>query len=194
MYNVVAAPGLTWLLTHLNWNTACGWKQNSRVFLACQTAHFRNFCISPSKSTVPSPLLSASLTTASISFLLAFSPSSLTMACLSSSDVMEPSPSMSNCRRWEEDGAVRIQSQRLAKIGTFWSAMRGLPTVSTVRCQRSYVRIGARGSPLGKRLLAPSSQSCRQFRPEAWETSVRQNPQSPLAPQLFTGEMVEFKV
>lgn len=101
MYHVVVAPGLTCLLTRLNRNKAMVVAENKTFWAA--TAHLHIFCISPSKSTVPSPLLSASLTTASISFLLAFSPSSLTMACLSSSDVMEPSPSMSNCRQHEAD-------------------------------------------------------------------------------------------
>lgn len=50
----------------------------------------------PSKSTVPSPLSSASLTMASISLRLMCSPISLIMAHLSSSVVISPSPSMSN--------------------------------------------------------------------------------------------------
>lgn len=133
MYHVVVAPGLTWLLTHLNRNKAKVVAENKTFWAA--TAHLHIFCISPSKSTVPSPLLSASLTTASISFLLAFSPSSLTMACLSSSDVMEPSPSMSNCRQHEEETpSMTCQDRRDLDN----SVTRRSPTASTVRCQRPH--------------------------------------------------------
>lgn len=65
-------------------------------------------------------------------------------------------------------------------------------TTSTVRCQRPPVELDVRSSPLWTRLLAPLSQSCRMFRPEALETSVPQNPQSPLAPQLSARETVEL--
>lgn len=62
--------------------------------------------LSPSKSTVPSPLLSASLTNASISLLLVFSPNNFIMAYLISSEVIHPSPSISNYGKKEGKGLV----------------------------------------------------------------------------------------
>lgn len=66
----------------------------------------------PSKSTVPSPLSSASLTMVSISLRLMCSPISLIMADLSSSVVISPSPSMSNWAAGKNSNAVCKKRER----------------------------------------------------------------------------------
>ncbi len=78
--------------------TKWGWVMMTTI--VCRLHYLIEYeSILPSKSTVPSPLLSASRTMASISFLLVVSPSSFSIACFSSSMVIVPSPSISNYRQ-----------------------------------------------------------------------------------------------
>lgn len=110
------------------------------------------FYCSPSKSTVPSPLPSASLTIASISVLLAFSPNNFIMAYLNSSEVIDPSPSISNYRKMEGKW-IGLDCDIILTENTS-------------------------GSPPWMHPLAPLTQSSQPFQPEAWESSALWNPQN----------------
>lgn len=80
----------------------------------------------PSKSTVPSPLSSASFTIASISFWLMCSPISLFMADRSSSVVISPSPSMSN---WPEKQEKKSKEMRFVFMTPQWVSRMGIGEV-----------------------------------------------------------------
>lgn len=73
----------------------------------------------PSKSTVPSPLSSASLTMVSISLRLMCSPISLIIALLSSSVVIAPSPSMSNWPAGKNSNTL-CTNREMKKKTTIW--------------------------------------------------------------------------
>lgn len=112
----------------------------------------------PSKSTFPSPLLSTSWTTELISCLLVCSPNNFTIASLSSSDVIAPSPSISNLR----EGTEEIRT-------TQWDVR-----------QHNSEKL-----PLWKHLWVLLNRSSLLFHPKASESSVPRNHQSPPAPPLW---------
>lgn len=106
--NGLFLPGCHWcdiiLTNSVDEKSLISFPDSGHVFIKAPTSSNSHQCLVelfdeqfvPSKSTVPSPLSSASLTMASISLRLMCSPISLIMAHLSSSVVISPSPSMSN--------------------------------------------------------------------------------------------------